>query len=76
MSELFNADEAIQNLTREADEKGISDSALDELVQDLCSSMASNINNGGSEEQIKFIIAQTGPDGVEQIRKAFEENES
>lgn len=71
MDNIFNAKEAIKTLVKKADEKGTTELALDDIVQDICSRMASDINNGGIEEQITFIITHLGPDGVNEITKAL-----
>lgn len=71
MNGIFNADEAIEALVKEADEKGTIELALDDIVQDICSRMASDVNNGGIREQITFIITQLGPDGVKEVSEAL-----
>lgn len=70
---IFNAEEAIQTLIKEADEKGISESCLDEAVHDAFSQQASEVNNGGIAEQIKFLITNGGPGEVNCIRELFKE---
>lgn len=72
----FDADKAIQDLQKEADEKGITESCLDGLVHDTCSKMASDTNNGGREEQIKFLVTQYGPESLTMIRESFSEEET
>jgi hypothetical protein len=38
--------------------EGFEAATLDELVQDVASSMASDINNGGMEDQVAFLMEQ------------------
>ena len=45
---------------------------LDDLVHDLASNPASDINNGGMESQIRFILEEMGEEaGCEAIKKAM-----
>ena len=70
---IFNAEEAIQSLLKEARMNEVSESCLDEEVHDTFSCMASKINNGGFEEQIRFLITHHGPNEVACIRNLFKE---
>lgn len=65
----YNADEAIERMVTLADEVGADETALDETVHDIASSIASNVNNGGLRSQIEYIIAQNGPDGENEVKK-------
>lgn len=45
---------------------------LDELVHDLKSSEASDINNGGLEAQVEYIYETMGTDAKNQILEVFQ----
>lgn len=66
---IYNADEAIERMVKLANEVGADETAFDETVHDLASSIATNVNNGGLRSQIEFIIAQNGPDGENEIKR-------
>ena len=44
--------------TAEDDTRSWIDHELDELVHDAASSIASNVNNGGTREQMRFLLEQ------------------
>jgi len=71
MENIFNADEAIESLVKKTDSDFEREPALDDIVHDICSRMASDVNNGGAREQITFIITQLGPDGVKEVSEAL-----
>ena len=56
-----NNSDTIQTLVAHAQQNHLTESDLDELVDDLKSQEASSINNGGIQEQIAYIIEQLGP---------------
>jgi len=72
---IFNADDLIQKLSTEADEAGVSERSLDDLVQDTYAKMASDTNNAGLEGQITFLVTQYGPDAEKMILDAFNEED-
>jgi hypothetical protein len=54
-------DEALQEIIDYADEQGTRDDLLlDEEVHDTASAIASNVNNGGLEEQVKYLLTNNG----------------
>lgn len=59
---------AIQDLEQKVIELGLAEDALDELVHDLASQQASNVNNCGFGGQLEFLLQQVGrPEGVMQL---------
>ena len=52
---------SVQILVAHARAHGIPDRNFDELVHELKAREAADINNGGIEEQAKYIIDQLGP---------------
>jgi hypothetical protein len=46
--------------------------ALDDIVHDLASQPASAINNGGLDEQIRYIVAQCGDGALATVKSALE----
>lgn len=54
-------DEALKEVLDYADEQGTRDDLLlDEEVHDTASTIASNVNNGGLEEQLKYLLTNNG----------------
>lgn len=54
-------DEALQEVIDYADEQGTRDDLLlDEEVHETASNIASNVNNGGLEEQLKYLLSNNG----------------
>lgn len=54
-------DEVVQEIIQYADEQGTRDNTLlDEEVHNDASNIASNINNGGIEEQVKYLLTNRG----------------
>jgi hypothetical protein len=56
-----NNPDTIQTLVAHAQQNHLTEPDLDELVHELKSKEASSINNGGIQEQIKYIVEQLGP---------------
>jgi hypothetical protein len=54
----------IAELTELARARGRDETDFDELVHDLYSRRASNVNNDGLEAQIAFIVAELGPESA------------
>ena len=74
-SEIFNADQAIEKVLSDIDKSGEADTGLlDELVHDLVSKTASDINNGGDRSQVEYIISQLGPEGLKSIEQELLQN--
>ena len=46
--------------------------ALDDIVHDLASQPASAINNGGLDEQVRYIVAQCGDQALVTVREALD----
>ncbi len=49
------------------EEKGIESDVLDDEVHDVASHIGSNVNNGGLEAQIKFLLENCGEESVTNI---------
>ena len=43
--------------------------ALDERVHEAASEIASDVNNQGTEAQIRYLLAHYGLEGVEEIKR-------
>jgi len=71
---MFDADKCIQTLVQEADACGMDEDTLDEVVHDIASEIATDVNNGGIEAQIAFIIEKQGPAGENTIRPLLTPN--
>lgn len=54
------------------DDDGVLSEDLDEIVHDAASSLASRANNGGKDEQVRFLIETCGYSESD-IRAAVEE---
>lgn len=50
----------VEMLTGKAESAGLEPEDLDELVHELASSVAADINNGGLDEQIKYLVEGLG----------------
>jgi len=64
-------EKTVQQLITEAVK--VSDSCLDEAVQEVFSSKASEINNGGKEAQIRFLLQEHGVHAISMIRELIKE---
>jgi len=73
---IFDADKTIQDVIRKADECGLDTDALDEVVCDIATQEASDVNNEGVEAQITCIIASLGPEGKSIIETIMKGDES
>lgn len=61
LSGIRTFDEVLQEVMEYADEQGTSDDrALDDEVHDTADEIASNVNNGGLEEQLKYLLSNNG----------------
>jgi hypothetical protein len=69
MPDVFDADQAIRDLIELADKNGLAEDALDETVHDLASAEAARVNNGGTDEQIEYLVTKDGPARVRAIEK-------
>jgi hypothetical protein len=72
-SEEFKAEETVQQLLTEA--VTVSDSCLEEAVHEVFSNKASDINNGGKEAQIRFLVHEYGVHAIPMIRELFKEEQ-
>lgn len=57
-------------LDEAGESRGESSLELGELVHELASSHASQVNNNGLESQVKYILTEMGPEGERAIRDA------
>jgi hypothetical protein len=70
MTEEFNLHDHLMSrraVWRLADENDIQPEELDEHVHQAASMKASSVNNGGTEEQVKFLLDIYGPEEVTKI---------
>ena len=65
---------AIQRLVAGVEESGIDSLELDEAVHEAKSAEASEINNGGHEDQIRYLVEALGVAGVEEVIKGIGSN--
>ena len=56
----FDIEAEVTRLTALANKLKVRESSLDEHIHDLASSMASDANNGGVSEQIRFLLTHWG----------------
>lgn len=61
-----------KEILKEIRERNVSESCLDELVHELATQPASEINNGGFEDQVKFIFEQLGDKAAAAIREELD----
>ena len=76
LERLFHSgkiEETVQQLITEA--VNVSDSCLDEAVHEVFSNKASDINNGGKEAQIRFLVQEYGVHAIPMIRELFKEED-
>ena len=63
-------------LSDKAESAGLQPEDLDEMVHDLASSIAADINNSGLEDQVKYLVEGLGAQHTErQIDELIEEND-
>lgn len=55
----------VERLVNEADIAGLVAEDLDELVRELASSIAADVNNGGLEDQIAYLVVGLGAQPAE-----------
>ena len=70
LERLFDSgkiEETVQQLITEAVK--VSNSCLDEAIQEVFSDKASEINNGGKEAQIRFLVQEYGVHAIPIIRE-------
>ena len=66
----------VERLVNKAESAGLKSEDLDEMVHDLVSGVASDINNGGLEDQVKYLVAGLGTQDTErQIDELIEERQ-
>jgi len=51
---------AVERLASKAESAGIQPEELDEMVHELASSVAADVNNGGLEDQIRYLVEGLG----------------
>lgn len=70
-------DTALQEILDYADQQGTRDEcALDDEVHSIASAIATDVNNSGFEEQVKYILNHDGPtdETIESIKKLLQDN--
>jgi hypothetical protein len=67
--------EQIERLTDKADAAGLAAEDLDDLVHELASSVASDVNNGGLEEQLMYLVDGIGAQQTERQLDELIENQ-
>jgi hypothetical protein len=68
---------AVERLADKAETAGLQPEDLDEMVHELASSIASDTNNGGVDEQIKYLAKEMGAQQTErQIDELIEERQA
>jgi len=74
--EADDLDAVVERLSDKADSAGLQPEDLDDMVHDLASSIASDTNNGGVDEQVKYLVKEMGAQGTErQIDELIEERQ-
>ena len=67
----------VERLANKVDKAGLQPEDLDEMVHELASSIASDTNNGGVEEQVKYLVKEMGAQHTErQIDELIEERQA
>jgi peptide subunit release factor 1 (eRF1) len=56
----------VERLVDKAEAAGLDPEDLDELVHDLTASVAADVNNGGLEDQIRYLVDRVGAQRTEQ----------
>ena len=64
-TEAGDAEARAQPQDRLVNDLGLTDEDLDEIVHDIASEVASDINNGGVSSQIEYLVAQHGKEEAE-----------
>jgi len=54
------SEQQIERLVDKADAAGLEPEDLDEIVHDLAASIAADVNNGGLDEQIRYLVDGMG----------------
>jgi len=54
------AEEQIERLVDKADAAGLESEHLDEIVHEFAASVAADVNNGGLEDQIRYLVDGIG----------------
>jgi hypothetical protein len=74
LSETIAPKERIEALTDKAEAAGLRPEDLDDIVHELAASIAADVNNGGLEEQIVYLIDGLGAEHAErQLNELIEE---
>ena len=65
----------VERLVNKADTAGLAAEDLDELVHEFAASIAADVNNGGLEDQIRYLVDGLGAQHTErQIDELIEEH--
>jgi hypothetical protein len=65
----------VERLVNKADTAGLAAEDLDEVVHELAASVAADVNNGGLEDQIRYLVDGLGAEHTErQIDELIEEH--
>jgi len=73
LSDSATSDEQIQRLVDKADTAGLEPEDLDEIVHELAASFAADVNNGGLEDQIRYLVDGMGAQHTEkQVKDLIE----
>ena len=67
--------EQIERLTNKADAAGLQPEDLDNLVHEFASSVAADVNNGGLEDQIRYLVDGLGAQHTERHIDELIENQ-
>jgi Tfp pilus assembly PilM family ATPase len=59
-------EEAIERLVDKVDAAGLEPEDLDEIVHEFAASIATDVNNGGLEDQIRYLVDGMGAQQTEQ----------
>ena len=60
------SDDQIERLVDKADAAGLEPEDLDEMVHEFAASIAADVNNGGVEDQIRYLVDGMGVQQTEQ----------
>ncbi len=74
--EADDLDAVVERLSDKADSAGLQPEDLDDMVHEMASSIASDINNEGVDGQIKYLVKEMGAQHAEkQLDELIEERQ-
>ena len=74
--EADDFDAVVERLTNKADSAGLQPEDLDEMVHEMASSIASDVNNEGVDGQIRYLVKEMGAQHAEkQLDELIEERQ-